>query len=289
MKSLDQIVRYASHCRFSDDDWVRVLDYCRNLFGGGKIHKAQNPVSSSTYEQFIEWVDAGVGAGDIVRYGHTIGIVGSYTPDKTWLAGYVGFDGSLITKDLEVFPYHLFAASDDEKEAFNEQVLQSHKSFSVRHSTFIELYTPEKFSVTKIIVGDKTELGIYGGLVNDLHYVLAMTLDNELRRDCYFQQNDIQFESADTKDILRFHTFLVKHRLEWNHRSHTFSHIEKRVGRGDKYWYINDHFAVVAMIDQHTPAHDLRYKNGNYFSNQTEALLFLRKLKELRKSFIEQA
>ena len=40
MKTLDQIIRYTSQCRFPDDDWQKVLAYCRERFKGGKIHKA---------------------------------------------------------------------------------------------------------------------------------------------------------------------------------------------------------------------------------------------------------
>ena len=42
MKTLDQIYRYTSDCQFSDGDWQKILDYCRKLYGGGKIHKAMN-------------------------------------------------------------------------------------------------------------------------------------------------------------------------------------------------------------------------------------------------------
>ena len=56
MKTLDQIIRYTSQCRFPDDDWQKVLAYCRERFKGGKIHKALSPISESSYDQFVNWL-----------------------------------------------------------------------------------------------------------------------------------------------------------------------------------------------------------------------------------------
>ena len=60
MKTLNQIYRYTADCRFSDEDWQRVLEYCRKRFKGGKIHKALYPKADSTYKQFRKWIETGL-------------------------------------------------------------------------------------------------------------------------------------------------------------------------------------------------------------------------------------
>ena len=102
MKTLNQIYRYTADCHFSDEDWQRVLEYCRKRFKGGKIHKALYPKADSTYRQFRKWIETGFGAGDMVSYGNTMGIVSSSTPASIVLAAYCDYEGNLIVNDMEV-------------------------------------------------------------------------------------------------------------------------------------------------------------------------------------------
>lgn len=145
MKTLDQIIRYTSQCRFPDDDWQKVLAYCRERFKGGKIHKALSPISESSYDQFVNWLDSGFGSGDLVSYGKTMGVIGDCTPEITTLIAYCDYEGNLIAKKMNVQDALRLKRLDDERSReLKKKIYERGFDIVARNAKLSELYIPKK-------------------------------------------------------------------------------------------------------------------------------------------------
>jgi len=284
MKTIEQIIRYTSQCEFPEDDWQLVLAYCRNYFKGGKVHKALKPKYRSTYRQFIDWVDNGFGSGDIVRYGHTIGIVSISVPTTAILAAYCDFEGKLVTKDLEVFPGKILPLEEKPIHEFEELLFNNGYDFSVRNGKLVELYTPKKYSYVTFKRQDTP--GVNVGMFlesSDCNYrFVALLIGDELKFDCEIEKKCTPLKPSSLKEVQALHNRAAKEGWMFNGRSNTFI---KKNGRNyrEKYWYITDRFTVTADMDMGGAKHDERFEVGNYFIDETEAILFAREIIERRK------
>lgn len=144
MKTLNQIYRYISDCQFPDEDWQKVLAYCRKRFKGGNIRVSQIPKSTSTYQEFLDWIEFGFGAGDFVSYGNTMGVVGNSTPAGVILAAYCDYDGNLIVNDMEVLEPERLKPLDEARILQLKRLLfEKGVDFHVRFGKFEKLYTPK--------------------------------------------------------------------------------------------------------------------------------------------------
>lgn len=285
MKTLEQIIRYTSHCSFQDDDWQKVLNFCRERYSGGKLHRALSPISESTFEEFLKWIDNGFGSGDIVRYGHTSGIVGSSTPDRTYLAAYLDFDGKLIAKELDVFPGKLIRLIGDTGSHFEKAMFENKLDFSPRVGRMVKMYIPKKFSYATMY-DKKTCQSLVGMYLESddkgNYHFSAIISSGKLFFDHYVPSNCTPLKPSSQKEIKLLHQIAAKNGYILNGRTCQFV---KSIKRGEKnsYWYINDRFEVVADKDNGSKKHNDRYDVGNYFIDYTEALLFAKSIIEKRK------
>lgn len=284
MKSIEQIIRYTSQCEFPPEDWQKVLDYCRNNFSGGKIHRALYPKDKSTYIEFIEWIDNGFGSGDIIRYGHTEGIVSSSTPNRMVLAAYRDFEGNLIVKELEVFPGKAMPLEEKPKMEFRKQFFNAGYDFYVRNGRVTELYTPKKNSYVSFTRPGNPSVNIGFFLKSDdyRYYFAALLLNDELLIDCSIEHECTPLKSSTIREVQRLHSRASKEGWTLEGRSNKFVKKELRNYKG-KYWYITDRFTVTADKDTGSPLHDERFEMGNYFIDETEAVLFAREMVIKRK------
>lgn len=284
MKTIEQIIRYTSQCEFPEDDWQLVLDYCRNSYSGGKIHKALKPKDKSTYRQFLEWIDNGFGSGDIVRYGHTSGIVSLATPNKIVLGAYCDFEGNLIMQELEVFPNKVMPLEDKPKREFRELVFSKGYDFSVRNGRFAELYIPKKYSYVSFNYDDNpsVSIGMYLESRDNKYYFAALLLNGELMIDCSIDCRCTPLKASTLKEIQTLHSKAAKEGWTLEGRTNTFTQKQTRNYKG-KYWHLTDRFTVIADMDMGGAKHDERYEVGNYFIDETEAVLFAQEIIRKRK------
>lgn len=285
MKSLDQIIRYTSHCRFPDEDWQRVLDECRRVFGGGKIHRAQQPISTSTYGQFEEWLDNGFGSGDMVAYGRMIGIVGSATPERTYLAAYTDFEGNLHAKNMDVMePHRLRPLNDGERRELRRLMFEKGVDYSVRSGLVSKVYTPKENSYAVFGSDDKgnNNVGMYLGSEGCKYHFSAFVQNGEILMDYWVDSDYAPLKPAGDSDIQRFHRILSKAGWSYNARVNKFVKQTKR-GCSNTYWYLNDRFQIVMDKDNGSERHDARFKAGNYFTDLAFALEFMKAVQKMSK------
>lgn len=284
MKTLNQIIRYTSHCRFPDEDWQRVLAYCRERFKGGKIHKAQKPISESTYNKFLEWIDNGYGSGDMVSYGNTSGIIVSSTPDKTIMTAYCDFEGNLMDGQMEVLNIGRLKRLDEAGQAQLRKLLIDNKlDYSTQAHGLVPLYTPkENFYV---VIGNNdygtADVGMYLATDGYKHKFSALIHDGEIMFDCWIDTNYTPLRKASDKDIQRFHKAVSKAGYTYNARCQQFI-IQPKVGTDNIYYYLSDRFEIVTEKDNGDDKHAQRFAVGNYFLNFAEAIGFMKEIKRMR-------
>lgn len=284
MKTLNQIYRYTSDCRFPDEDWQKVLAYCRKQFKGGKIHKALYPKTNSTYKQFQDWIETGYGAGDMVSYGKTMGIVGSSTPAGVILAAYCDYEGNLIVNDMEVLePQRLQPIELSRVAELKRLIFEQGLEFFVRNGKFDKIYTPKKYFYTTIEnpYSDEPGVGMYLESDNSKHHFLAYLSGGKLQMDCWIDSNYTPLKPATEADIKRLHSATSKAGWYYNERAHQFMKIPQK-GKDNVYWYLNDRFELVMDRDNGAKKHTERWEAGNYIVDYTEGLLFLKEIKKMR-------
>lgn len=286
MKTKAQILRYISQCYFSDDDWQKVLAYCRQMFGGGKAHRALRPLpnSQSTYQNFLEWVDNGIGVGDIVRYGHTLGIIGAYTPGCAKLAAYLSFEGDLIDNTIEISKDKIYRANDAEIALVKQKLVTNGLEFLVSMSCCIKTYQPKDGEIVRITKDKYQTTAIFQLNDGQFNCFYVYVDDGEIARNKRCKIGSISMSAPTKTDIQRLLVSLAKNGLEWLPRHKALRSIEmSRAASGGKYWYLSERFSICSDIDKYTKLHDERHKCGNYFVSYQAAILFAQKVKELRK------
>lgn len=286
MKTLDQIIRYTYQCRFPDDDWKMVLAYCRERFKGERLRKSTSPISDSTYEQFIGWIDSGFGSGDFVGYGNTMGVIGDCTPKETTLIAYCDYEGGLITKEMKVKDVQRLQRLDGERSReLKQKIYNRGFDISQRTAKMVELYTPKENSYVTfgdVEFGDFC-VGIYLESKGCSHHFSALLDEKDkFQMDCWVDIECTPFRPATEKDIRRLHQAASSTGLSFNARTNSFIRMPKR-GHDNVYWYLNDRFEIVLDRDNGSNKHTERYEAGNYFIDNTEALLFMKEVRKIRK------
>lgn len=296
-KFLDQIFRYTYDCRFSDEDWQKVLDQCRQWFGGGKVHRLSDTRVHSTYDKFIEWAEFGFKYGDYVSYGNTCGIVGLNVPTENhisendieahsgvFMSAYLDFEGNLITHEMEVrHPERLKPLDEERILAFKKKLYDAGLMYYIRSNSINKLYIPQKYYYITLERGFKQSPGVGMYLESDgyKHHFAAYLVGNKLKMDCWVNSQYTPFKAASANEIRQLHAATSKAGWSFNEREKRFVKIPLRKG-DNMYYYMNEMFDIVMDRDNGAKRHTDRYNVGNYFADGTEALAFAKQIKEMR-------
>lgn len=286
MKSKEQVLKYISQCRFPDEDWECVLDFCKKQYGGGKAHRAISPISDSTYVQFEKWLTNDIAAvGDIVRYGHTIGIVGASTPDCTRLACYFNLNGELIEQSLDIVPSKMFQAFQTDKDKVAIALRKNGVRFSISLAALVAIYKPSCGDIVRIVVGEKASVGIVRSVDSEHIYMYVYVDKKDIQRDIQIKTQDVMIAKSTKTDLRKLQVALNKAGYEWSFANKALVKVNiERVADGERYWYVTERFTVCSDVDRYNKRqHEERYKVGNYFSSYQAAFLFCQKVLELRK------
>lgn len=281
-KTKEQVNRYLIHCEFPDDDWQKVLVFCRKN-GLGYAHKSSRPKSASSFNQFIDWLRSGYGSGDVVRYGHTIGILSVCTPDYTVLCAHFSYDGKLLVTDLQVSTDKIIAGTDTDRKRIYGALKLSGLDFDDRLARVYQKKLPAVFSRIAYRYGDISGYGVIGRYDGDVaHFVFGIE-NGVVRRDFEIPIYDLATDAIDKVGILAINDALNAALLRWNHQACKLEDLQPRVRVGDTYWYITDKFSVSSAIENRAPTNEVRYERGNYFLNHSEAVEFLSAIMKMRK------
>lgn len=284
MKTKEQVVKYTSQCRFSAEDWQKILNYYREHFGNGRIRQSLKPLSDSTYQQFLDWINNGYGTGDIVRYGHTIGIVGACTPNYTCLAAYLSFDKQLIDQVMVVPGYKLIQSTSNDRTEIQDILKSLDLKFSVASACLIKPYQPKDGDIVRVVSKGEQTTAIFHRKENgDVHFY-AYVHNSVIFPQHTLPYRSVTIEKPTKTDVERLQVALAVNKLEWFARDKVLRVIDKaRANKGDRYWYLSEKLTIVSDRDMYTKRHDERHKNGNYFCSYGTAILFAQRVRSLRK------
>lgn len=147
MKTKAEILQYISQCHFGREDRKKITEYRHKFCSGDKPQRRRCAFSESTLEQFYEWIENGYPTGQIVRYGHTIGMIGGNLPDVTFLMAYLNLEGKVIINNMDVPPHKLFPACPEDKIKLCLALAKEKLEFS--NETF-EFVTISKATINKL-------------------------------------------------------------------------------------------------------------------------------------------
>lgn len=286
-KTKDQVNRYLTHCRFPDSDWVRILAYCKRN-GLGYAHKAAHPKSESTFDEFVKWLHAGYGSGDVVRYGHTVGILSTCTPDFSEFCAYLSHDGSLVTARLRISTDRIAEACGDERKRMYGKLRLAGLGFNKRLGVICERKPPPVHTRISYGYGGTSGYGVIGRLDGDVAHFIFGVEDGELKRDFDVPLLELETGDIDRSGLEAVTGALNGASLKWNHSTHQLERLQPRVRSGETYWYVTDKFFISNATENGSPTSDARYANGNYFVNHFEAVEFLRAVQRLRREMAEK-
>ena len=281
-KTKEQVNRYLTHCRFPEDDWSKILLYCRKN-DLGYAHKSAHPKSDSTYEQFIQWLRTGYGSGDVVRYGHTIGILSSCTPEYSAFCAYLSYDGQLVISDLQISTDRVIAPGKDDARRIYGLLKMSGLDFDVRLARVYEKKLSQPYSRVSYCYGSVNGYGVIGSYDGDVAHFIFGVESGKLLLDFDVPIYELGTEPIDKNGIMTITKVLSDNLLRWNYSSNSLEELRPRVSVGETYWYITDKFTVSSAIENRARTNDVRYERGNYFVNHSEAVDFLQEILRMRK------
>ena len=281
-KTKEQVNRYLTHCKFPDNDWSKILLFCRKN-DLGYAHKSPHPRSESTYEEFIRWFRYGYGSGDVVRYGHTIGILSTCTPEYSAFCAYYSYDGELVISDLQISTDRIIACTDNDAKRIYGQLKTNGYDFDARLSRICEKKLPAPYTRVSYQHGGISGYGVIESYGNEtVHFVFGIE-NGELLQDFDLPLHELSIDNIDKKGISVITNTLNDSLLRWNTDTYQLERMRPRVKFGGSYWYITDKFTVSKAIENKAHTNDVRYEHGNYFINQSEAVEFLQEIIKMRK------
>lgn len=279
MKNKEQVARHIANCKFTDEDWGNVLEYCkRNRLSG--MHRAQSPKEDSTFQQFMDWMENGYGSGDIVRVGKMVGIVGDQLPSSVYLSAYIGEDGKIVQEDVSVEADKVRLAPKQERLKFIDQMEDESMMFNVRLARMVRKKGVKPFERVEFEHWGKTCYGIAINVVDrkaDFAFIIS---DGALKQNVSIRVGDAIFRQIRKKGIDTIDKTLAENGLMWDADTHELVPVAKRAVVGGTYWYISEKFSVVSAIEYGKGISTERYCAGNYFLNFSEAFDLMMRIRK---------
>lgn len=285
MKSLDQVSRYIDLCIFTDEDWARMLRFCKDNFRNGRLHKPRRPRVNYTFSEFAEWYVSGFGCGDFACYGRMIGVIGDVTPGKFEFVAYTDYEGKLIEGKMEIAePHRLKHLDDAQKNEFAKLLYDLNLYYDPKLNLMVSGYTPERLCCVSLPsdIDGVPDIGMYLGSEGYRHHYAAYLHGNELETDCWKDCCCTPFRKISIADAKRFSDAVKDTDLVFNNKLEAYVKKGKR-GGNNVYYYLNDKFEIVLDKDNGAGRHSERYNVGNYFVDFSRALLFMDKVKKIAK------
>lgn len=279
MKTKEQVVRYTFRHKFSDNDWKKVLELCRKIYGSG-IRRSIRPKSEQTYDGFVEWLDNGIGDGTIVNFNGDIGLLCDNS-DGTYkfLAHYV--NRKIVIEEVPV-DINLIKIVTDGSGQFYKDLRKAGYQYNVTLATISKRPIPRKYSYTGFKIKDTEGFGLVGqckgGVVNFL-----WCFDTIERRDYSVNLCDIDFYSLSKEQFVTIKSTMQKCGVCFDKETLQIIDTLPRVEIGKKYWFLTERFTLKQQVDNRLKKDNDRYENCNYFSTYKEAHIFRTKLMKIIK------
>lgn len=240
-------------------------------------------MAKSTYQQFKNWYDKGLGTGDLVIFGRYVYMIKDSLPGRTTLMAYLNSNGKVVEEEKEVRVEDLTIPDESLQTAFLEALENQELIVNQKSARFDMVYSPEKFTYASYI-NEKGKLcvGIYRASDVHKYNFLAVVCGNEILTNHSVQRKNIFIAPSSPKEIGIFEKKLLNAGWVFNTHKNALEEVPV-IGNNNVYWYLTDRFSVAADKDNGAVKHRVRYRVGNYFLNYDEAVLFMKEVIDMRK------
>ena len=280
-KSPHQIARYLLHCRFSDNDWRLVLDFCsKNRLP--KPSKSPKPRSKSTFNQFIQWIENGLGSGDVAKYEGSTVLVSTFTPDYARIAALMLRSGKIELCEKQVAPELLQKVKDTEARSFQYTMRQSGLGFDVRSGIAYKLKEVGVGHFVSYEAGGTEGVGVVMSVTQDKLTLFFAIENNTLLHNVEYLRTNVVYSLAGGDLRASALVFLKDKGFLWDARRKSLVSVLPKSDNGGYYYYITDHFGIGRAVENGKTDAKLRYNNGNYFLTREEAEKFCIRVRALR-------
>lgn len=277
MKSKEQVIRYTSRRRFSDDDWLKVLSYCHDLYGSG-VRKSQRPKSEQTYEGFLDWMENGIADGEVVDVNGDVGLFCD-NGDGTYKLLAIQVKNKIVKKESQINIADVKVVDGTE---FYQKMRKSGLQYSVTHAAVFDRKLPTPYTRVSYQTSAGNGVGILCKCVHQYAEFL-WCYDIEERLDYKIPLTDIDFLTFTKDDVRKLDDLMGKCGAVFNRRTMKIDKAPIRNPEGENYWYLTDFFTLKRDIDNRDRRDDERYKCGNYFTTYEEIFDFYQKIVKIRK------
>lgn len=277
----DQVFRYVSFCSFSTEDWRKVCLYCSRK-DIKRLQKSQRPRSESTYGQFLEWFENGIGSGDVVKYEGLLALVSVWTPHYAKICAFMETDGNIVPCEKQVPPETLERCCEQESNAFSYALRSQEYGFDVRSAIVFRHRNPSTGDMISYEVSGTQGIGVVNECNENYMKLFFSIEDGMVLHSVEYGRKTIVFKRATPKERDELFASLERMGYKWSSKKKSLLKILPKVGKGKAYHYITDRFEIGKAIEDEKANSRLRYQNGNYFTTREEAEEFLLKLRSLR-------
>lgn len=277
----DQVFRYVSFASFSTEDWRKVCLYCSRK-GIKRLQKSQRPRSESTYRQFVEWFECGIGAGDVVKYEGLLALVSLWTPQYAKICAFMELDGNIVPCEKQVPPETLEKCGKRESDAFSYALRSQGYGFDVRSSVVYKHRNLSSGDIVTYEVSGTSGIGIVHECNENYIKFFFSIEDGMVLHSLEYERKAIVFKRAIPQERDGLFVNLERMGYQWSPKKKSLSKVLPKVMKGKMYYYLTDRFEIGKAVEDEKANSRLRYSNGNYFVTREEIEEFILKLKSIR-------
>ena len=271
---------------------------------------SDNPEAATLNSQtFLKWYEEGYGATDIVSYNNSYAILGNCTHDTINVIGTLS-EGRIKACNTQATYQEISKTSPEEVESFLLTLTESRLQFNQSTLHLSKKYIPKH---QERIIFHSHDLSIKGlGVIESIHN------DNSITLFCYFKYPGLNNEqelgyNMHEDNIVNLHGYIFEPMMEddkrastldgvscsrrlnselakvgkvWKDKKKRIEPLNAKVKKGQTYWYISDKLEVIKTVEKDTPTCHHRYLAGNYFIDETAALIMLNKFHQLLRYYL---
>lgn len=280
MKTKEQVIRYISLRHYSNDDWELLAQYVKSHYDVARVKKARRAKLDSTYQEFLDWEDKGLGECDMIATPDgLLGICHDTGSGYILMATY--YNQVLNVRDTD-FPVTWCRASEEQEAELRLKLRDELYACSQSLGVVYSIPEPPKGVVIKLS-GEKKRYGIIKSVKDKVVRFWALLEDDELILNAKMHQGDIIIDPLNATEREKFFVALESRAMYWDaEKSKLKSHII-RSGSGERYWYINEKFDIIESKDYRRRVDDIRYKSRNYFTEYTKVARLRKVMHDLLK------
>ena len=314
MKSQHQTLRLLAHYypkSVLDEEMIRgFLNERFGALGKTEVFNTSPDAPKIGAGDFAEWFEKGFGIGDTaIMEGKTV-ILGDAWLDKYVVAGEER-GKCVVPSGYQAKRQELSECDAERHKIFLKRMLCGGLQFSIDEGSLEEKYVPSDGD--KVLFHDMTGASKGIGIVRHVS-----PSEREIELYCYFiyptkmsakgigfsmhersaiSMEEFVFEPLGGDDthprkldpvscMRRLNRELEKYGKVWKDKLRRVEPLNMRAQKGGTYWYINDKLKVVKAVEKDTPTCHMRYLSGNYFIDETAALVIAGEVNDLIRVYL---